>query len=119
MIILFIYYAKTYDANVAGSLMFIFLVANELLYSFSCRNLKHSVLNKSFFSNSRLSIGVGVILLIQVLILTTGLSHFFIVDGIGITNILITLGVCLLTFIVGELVKPIYAKLFKDYKEVK
>ena len=49
MIAMFIYYARTYDANVAGSLMFIFLVANELLYSFSCRNLKHSVLNKIIF----------------------------------------------------------------------
>ena len=119
MIVMFIYYAKTYDANVAGSLMFIFLVANELLYSFSCRNLKHSVLNKSFFENKRLTIGVGIIVLIQILILTTGLSQFFIVEGIRITNILITLGVCLLTFIIGELAKPIYTKLFKDYSEVK
>ena len=119
MIVMFIYYAKTYDTNVAGSLMFIFLVANELLYSFSCRNLKHSVLNKSFFENKRLTIGVGVIALIQILILTTGLSQFFIVSGISITNILITLGICLLTFIIGELAKPIYTKLFKDYSEVK
>lgn len=119
MIAIFIYYAKTYDANVAGSVMFIYLVANELLYSFSCRNLKHSVLNKNFFDNKRLSIGVGAIMLIQVIILTTGLSQFFIVDGIGITNIFITLGICLLIFIIGELVKPLYTKLFKDYSEVK
>lgn len=119
MIAMFIYYARTYDVNVAGSLMFIFLVANELLYSFSCRNLKHSVLNKSFFENKRLSIGVGVIMLIQILILTTDLSQFFIVGGINITSIFMTLGVCLLTFIVGEAAKPIYNKLFKDYTEVK
>ena len=119
MILMFIYFVKVYDVNIAGSLMFIFLVANELLYSFSCRNLKYSVLNKSFFENKRLTIGVGVIFLIQILILTTGLSQFFIVDGIGITNILITLGICLLTFIIGEFAKPIYKKLFKDYTEVK
>ena len=119
MIILFIYYAKTYDVNVAGSLMFIFLVANELLYSFSCRNLKHSVLNKKFFDNKRLSIGVGIIFLIQIIILTTGLSQFFIVDGINIISILVTVGICLLLFIIGELVKPIYNKLFKDYSEVR
>ena len=119
MIIMFLYYAKTYDANVAGSLMFIFLVANELLYSFSCRNLKHSVLNKSIFENKRLSIGVGIIVLIQILILTTGISQFFIVDGISIPSIFITLGICFLTFIIGELAKPIYTKMFKDYSEVK
>lgn len=119
MIAMFIFYSKTYDVNVASSLMFIFLIANELLYAFSCRDLKHSVLNLKIFENKRLSIGVGIIVVIQIIVLTTGLSKFFIVDNIGITNVLITLGMCLLTIIIGELVKPLYTKLFKDYTEVK
>lgn len=119
MIVLFIYYAKTQDANMAGSLMFIYLVANELLYSLSCRNLKKSVLNKNLFDNKRLSLGVGILMIVQVIVLTTGLSKFFIVDGIGIINVLIVLGICLITFVIGELIKPIYVKLFKDYTEVK
>lgn len=119
MIAMFIFYSKTYDVNVASSLMFIFLIANELLYAFSCRDLKHSVLNFKIFENKRLSIGVGIIVAIQIIVLTTGLSKFFIVDNIGITNVLITLGMCLLTIIIGELVKPLYTKLFKDYTEVK
>ena len=82
MIALFVYYAKTYDANTAGSLMFIFLIANELLYALSCRNLKRSVLNKDMFSNKRLSIGLGGLMLVQIIVLTTGLSKFFIVDNI-------------------------------------
>ena len=118
MIVMFISYAKIYDINIAGSLMFIFLIANELLYSFSCRNLKHSVLNKSFFDNKRLSIGIGIITIIQILILTTKLSEFFIVDGIKFSSILITLGICLVVFIIGEIFKPIYTRLFKDYVEV-
>ena len=119
MIILFIYYSKTIDVNMADSLMFIYLVANELLYAFSCRNLKHSVINKSFFSNTRLTIGVGIILLVQIIILTSGLSQFFIVGGIDINHILITLLICLIVFIIGEFAKPLYVKLFKDYKEEK
>lgn len=119
MIALFTYYAKTQDANIAGSLMFIYLVANELLYSLSCRNLKKSVLNKNLFDNKRLSLGVGILMIVQVIVLTTGLSKFFIVDGIGIINVLIVLGICLITFVIGELIKPIYVKLFKDYTEVK
>lgn len=119
MIVLFIYYAKTQDANIAGSLMFIYLVANELLYSLSCRNLKKSVLNKNLFDNKRLSLGVGILMIVQVIVLTTDLSKFFIVDGIGIINVLIVLGICLITFVIGELIKPIYVKLFKDYTEVK
>ena len=119
MLILFIYYSKKYDINTAGSLMFIFLIANELLYSLTCRNLKKSVLNKNIFDNKRLSIGLAIIVVIQIIVLTTGLSKFFIVDNIGINNILITLGICFAIFVLGELVKPIYVKLFKDYTEVK
>ncbi len=119
MIILFIYYAKTYNANIAGSLLFIYLIANELLYSFSCRNLKHSVINKKLFDNKRLSIGVGIIVILQVIIFSTGLKQFFIVDGISIKMVLITLGICLGTSLIGEVFKPVYNKLFKDYKEEK
>lgn len=119
MIILFIYYANNYDANFAGSLMFIFLIANELLYSLSCRNLKKSVLNSKLFNNTRLSLSLLVLLVIQIIVLTTGISKFFIVSGIRIEHYLITLGICFLVFVLGELVKPIYTKLFKDYVEVR
>ena len=119
MIILFIMYANKYDASVAGSLMFIYLIINELLYAFSCRNLKKSVLNKDLFSNKKLSIGVGSILVIQIIILTTDLKKFFIVSNINPVSILTTITVCLLVFIIGELAKPLYTKKFKDYVEVK
>ncbi len=119
MLVLFVYYAKTYDSGVAGSLMFIFLIGNELLYSLSCRNLKCSVLNKDIFSNKRLSLGLAGLLVAQVLVLTTGLSKFFVVDNIGVINILVVLGICLLLFVIGEVVKPLYVKFFKDYTEVK
>lgn len=117
MIVLFIYYSKTFDVNVASSLMFIFLIANELLYAFSCRNLKHSVLNVKIFENTRLTFGILALVIIQIIVLTTGLSKFFIVDNIGIVNVLVTLGICFLTFVIGELVKPLYTKFFKDYTE--
>lgn len=119
IIVMFIYYSKTYDVNIASSLMFMFLIANELLYAFSCRDLKHSVLNFKIFENKRLSIGVGILVVIQIIVLTTELSKFFIVGNIGITNVLITLGICFLTFIIGELFKPLYIKVFKDYMEVR
>ena len=39
--------------------------------------------------------------------------------NIKINYILITIGICFIMFVLGELVKPIYTKLFKDYREVK
>ena len=117
MLILFFVIAKLEDVNIAGSLLFIFLIGHELLFAFSCRNLKKNIINKDILSNKRLSIGVGVILLIQIVILTTGLSKLFIVSGIKLIYVFITMLICILTFLIGEFVKPLYVKLFKDYIE--
>lgn len=115
MLIFYIYYAKTYDTATAGSLLFIFLIGNELLYSLSCRNLKKSVINKHIFDNKRLSIGLFSILIIQIIVLTTSISKYFIVTNLSLKSVLFIIGACLFNFIIGELVKPIYNKLFKDY----
>ena len=66
MLILFVLFAKQADHNVASSLMFIFLICHELLFAFSCRNLKKNVINKDFFGNKRLTISLFIILLIQI-----------------------------------------------------
>lgn len=119
MLIIFIYFAKEADVNTAGSLLFIYLVTHELLFSFSCRNIKKSVLNKDIFSNKKLTLGVFLILLVQIIVLVTPISKYFIVPNIKINYILITIGICFIMFVLVELVKPIYTKLFKDYREVK
>lgn len=119
MIILFITIAKQTDAATASSLMFIYLVMHELLFAFSCKNTKASVLNKKIFNNKNLNLGILGILIVQIIVLTTGLSKFFIVQNIDTKYILITLGTCFTMFIIGEFVKPIYSKLFKDFREVK
>ncbi len=119
MIILFLYYANNYDASYAGSLMFIYLIANELLYSLSCKNLKKPVFNKKFLENKRLIISLVGLIIIQILVLTTGLSKFFIVSGLKFKSVLVMLGICFGVFVLEELVKPLYNKFFKDYTEVK
>lgn len=119
MLIIFIYFAKEADVNTAGSLLFIYLVTHELLFSFSCRDIKKSVLNKNIFSNKKLTLGVSLILLVQIIVLVTPISKYFIVPNIKINYILITIGICFIMFVLGELVKPVYTKLFKDYREVK
>ena len=119
MIGLFIIFARKVDAGTASSLMFIYLVMYELLFAFSCKNTKESILNKKIFDNKNLNLGILGIFIVQIIVLTTGLKKFFIVENIDIKNILITIGICFIMFIIGEFVKPIYSKLFKDFREVK
>ena len=71
------------------------------------------------FNNKNLNLGVFGIIIVQIIILSTGLSKFFIVTNIDIKYILMTIVTCLFMFVIGELAKPIYIKLFKDYKEAK
>lgn len=117
MMTLFIFYSKTLNVNAAGSLLFLFLIAHELLFALSCRNLKHSVLNKNIFENKKLSLGLLTIALIQIIIFSTKLRDYFIVSGIGIKYIIINFIVCIMVFIIGEIGKPFYNKMFKDYLE--
>ena len=119
MILLFITFAKNINVATASSLMFIYLIVHELLFAFSCKNTKKSILNKSAFDNKKLNLGILGIIIVQVVVLSTSLSKFFIVQGIELKYILISVGICLLMFIIGELAKPIYVKLFKDFREVK
>lgn len=119
MLAIFIYFSKVSDVNTAGSLLFIYLICHELLFSFSCRDIKKSVLNKDIFSNKKLTLGVLIIIIIQILVLITPIKNFFIVSNIKTNYVLITIGICILMFILGELVKPLYTKIFKDYREVK
>lgn len=119
MLAVYIYFAKTQDTQVAGSLLFIYLISHELLFSISCRDIKKSILNKDIFSNKKLTIGLLIIIVIQILVLISPINKYFIVTGIKTSYILITIGISILTFVLGELLKPIYTKLFKDYMEVK
>lgn len=119
MLAVYIYFAKTQDTQVAGSLLFIYLISHELLFSISCRDIKKSILNKDIFSNKKLTIGLLIIIVIQILVLISPINKYFIVTGIKTSYILITIGISILTFVLGELLKPIYTKLFKDYREAK
>lgn len=119
MITLFIIFAKQSDIATASSLMFIYLVIHELLFAFSCKNTKKSILNKNIFDNKNLNLGILGIFIVQIIVLTTGLKKFFVVQNIDIKYILLTVGICFLMFIIGELAKPVYSKLFKDFREVK
>ena len=115
MLGLFIFFVKTQNPYVASSLLFIFLITHELLFALSCKNIKKSVINSKIFDNKNLSLGIFGIIIVQIIVLSSGLSKYFIVDDLGFKNVLLTIIICLSMFIIGELVKPIYKKIFKDY----
>ena len=117
MLITYFIFTNIYNQAIAGSLMFIFLISIELLFAFSCRNLKYSVLNKKIFNNVRLTLGVIAIILLQIIIFTSGLSSRFIVNGLTFKMVSVTLGLSFIVFVLGEFMKQFYRKLFIDYNK--
>ena len=112
-IFLFLYYSKVEDILVASSMLFIYLVISGLVNIFSFKNLKKPILNNEIIDNKYLLIGILVIIGIQLLVFASKLSSYLIISGINLKNIFIIMVICLITFIIGEYLKPIYRKVFK------
>ena len=79
----------------------------------------NSANNKRIAKNTLLLYLRMLVMMLIGLLTTRYLLKALGVDNLGIYNVLITIVICLLVFIIGEIVKPLYTKYFKDYMEVK
>lgn len=116
MILFTIVLSKNVGIQTATSLLFIYLICNELLFAYSCRNPKKSILNKHIFENKTLNLSFISIIILQILLFVSPLGKYFIAGNINIKLILLTIIITILSFILEELFKPIFTKLFKDYR---
>ena len=69
LIIFHLYYTSTGDIILARSIVFATLGVDSLLYVFSCRSLRHSIIHKGFFVNKFLLLAVAGGLAIQLMAL--------------------------------------------------
>ncbi len=113
LVVYFINY-KLFNIGVATTSAFLTLVALELIYAYSCRNLKKSVINKKFFKNKYLNICTLILVLLQVIIFATPLRSLFKIEGLTFLQIGYALILVLVVFIIDELAKKILVKLFRD-----
>ena len=113
-IFLFLYYSKVEDILIASSFLFVYFIINEIVSIFSFKDFKNSLLNNKIFDNKYILFGILLIISINLVVLSSKLSSYLIISGIGIKNILILIFISISMFIVGELIKPIYRKVFKD-----
>lgn len=116
MILFTIVLSKNVGIQTATSLLFIYLICNELLFAYSCRNPKKSILNKHIFENKTLNLSFISLIILQILLFASPLGKYFIAGNINIKLILLTIIITIVSFILEELFKPIFTKLFKDYR---
>ncbi len=105
---------KYFSNDIASTLALLSLVMQEIIYAFSCRNLKKYVFKEGIFSNKAFNIGISLLLIIEALVFLTPLGSIINITMVDIKTILLVVLFNLFAFIIYEISKVRVAKIFKD-----
>lgn len=111
-----VYYiiSKISTVAIAASVGFLTLILLEIVFAYSCRNVKKRVINRNFFSNGYLNKSILLLIIIQFIVFITPIKNIFNIVDIPFTYFLISLSIVIVIFIIDEISKKILVKLFKD-----
>ncbi len=105
---------KIFSQETAVTMTFLSLILIEIIYAFSCRNLKENVINKKIFQNKKLNISIIMLILIQIIVFLTPIKHIFKIQTLSLIQVVFCITIVITIFTVEELSKTILKKLFKD-----
>ena len=103
-----------YGLQIAQSLALLSVVFTELTFAYNCKELKSSVFKKGLFKNNVLNFSILAIFLIQILVFFTPIGTIFGLAKITILQFISVLAINIIGFLIIELLKPLWVKLFKD-----
>ena len=93
---------------------FLTLVLLEMVYSYSCRNLKERVMNKGMFSNSYLNKSMLILSIIQLIVFLTPVRSIFNIVSLSLYQILFCILIVVIMFLVDEGLKKVISSKFRD-----
>ena len=105
---------KLYNIEVATTMSFLTLILLEMIFAYSCRNLKKNIISKNLFSNKYMNRSILILGIIQIIIFITPLKSIFKIIDLTLLQVIYCFIVVLLLFLIDELSKNIINKLFKD-----
>ena len=114
--ILLVYFIsfRLYDIKAATSMAFLCLTLTEMIFAFSCKNIKKSVINKNIFKNHFLNNSMLILLLIQFLLFFTPIKVIFDITDLTILQVGLCIIFTLFIFIVDEFLKKTLRSKFRD-----
>lgn len=114
--ILLVYFIsfRLYDIKAATSMAFLCLTLTEMIFAFSCMNIKKSVINKNIFKNHFLNNSMLILLLIQLLLFFTPIKVIFNITDLTILQVGFCIIFTLFIFIVDEFLKKTLRSKFRD-----
>lgn len=105
---------ELYGINDGTTMAFLTLIILEMIFAYSCRNLKKSIFETGMFGNSYMNKSMIILILIQIIIFTTPLKSIFNIVSLNILQVLYCVGVCICIFLIDELFKSALRKKFND-----
>ena len=114
--ILLVYFVnlKLYNIEIATTMSFLTLILLEVIFAYSCKNIKKSVLNKNIFNNSFMNKSVLILACIQIIVFTTPIKSIFNIVDLNLIQVLYNILIVMIIFLIDELSKSIVYKIFKD-----
>lgn len=105
---------KMYSINIAATQAFLTLIFLEMIFTFSCRNLKESMLGRKMFENKYINKSMLILIAFQLIIFLTPLRRIFGIAKLSIIQILSCAVVVIIIYIIDEITKKIFTKILKD-----
>lgn len=114
--VLLIYFVsmKLFSVEIATTMAFLTLILLEMIFAYSCRNLKTSVLNKGIFSNPYMNKSMLLLIIVQLLVFLTPLRDIFGITNLSIIQVVYCLFIVVSMFLLDELFKNILHRIFED-----
>ena len=113
-LIIFFVAESWFGYEIAMTLALLSVVLTELTFTYNCKELKDFSFKKGLFGNKVMNISTLVIFAIQIPVFFTGIGSLFGLVPITAVQFLGVVGITLVGFLIIEIIKPIFAKLFKD-----
>ena len=102
------------DVGVGRTMAFLTLVLLEMVYSYSCRNLKERVMNNGMFSNSYLNKSMLILGIIQLIVFLTPVRSIFNIVSLSLYQILFCILIVVIMFLIDEGLKKVISSKFRD-----
>ena len=93
---------------------FLTLIILEIIFAYSCRNLKSNVFKIGIFGNSYMNKSIILLIVIQIIIFISPLKSIFKITSLNILQVLYCIVICIVIFLIDELFKKIISIKFRD-----
>ena len=114
--ILLVYFInlKVYNIDTAITMAFLTLILLEIIFAYSCKNIKKNVINTSLFNNSFMNKSIIVLSIIQIIVFATPIKNIFNIVNLNFVQVIYCILVVVIIFLIDELSKDIIKEKFKD-----